>query len=215
MSLSALSNSILFNEVSGEPARGRASSKLPRSASHPHMPGGPSAAGRTFQARDELVYALRRVTPADVGPLNVFLYRLSDRARRMRFMTGRPCTPQFVREQVGRMLAGAAGDAITLIATDARGGPGSVVGVAELACDRASGTGEVGIVVLDDAQRKGIGSQLARQLLQAARELGITELHGDMYAENRAIQRLVHGLGLPFTTTIEAGEMHVVVRVPG
>jgi RimJ/RimL family protein N-acetyltransferase len=160
------------------------------------------------------MYTFRRVTPADVGPLNVFLYRLSDQARSMRFMTGRPCTPQFVREQVGRMLAGAAGDSITLIATDARGGPGGVVGVAELACDRASRTGEVGIVVMDDAQRKGIGSLLARQLLQAAHELGLAELHGDMYAENRAIPRLIQRLGLPFTTTIQAGEMHVVVRMP-
>ena len=112
------------------------------------------------------------------------------------------------------MMAGATGDSITLIVMEACGGSGAVVAVAELACDRASGTGEVGLVVMDDAQRKGIGSLLLRQLLQIAQELGLTHLHGDMFAENYAMRRLIQALRLPSTATIQAGEMHIIVWVP-
>lgn len=214
MQHTAFSDTMLLEEIVGKPAWASASSTPARPYASDYADSGSIAAGLTFQARDGLAYTLRRVTPADVAPLNVFLYRLSDQSRRMRFMTWRPCSPEFVREQVARMVAGAAGSSATLIATDPRGGPGAVAGVAELAYDRASGTGEIGLVVLDEAQRKGIGSELLRQLLQISRGLGLAELHGHMLAENRAIQQLIRGLRLPFTTTTQAGEMRIAVRVP-
>ena len=74
-------------------------------------------------------------------------------------------------------------------------------------------SGEIAIVVADYAQHKGIGSLLLRQLLQIAQELGLTQLHSDMFAENYAIRRLIRALGLPYTATIQAGEMHIVVRL--
>ncbi len=57
---------------------------------------------------------------------------------------------------------------------------------------------------MDDAQRKGIGSLLLRQLLQIGQELGLAHLHDDMFAENYATQRLIQALRLPYTATIRA-----------
>ena len=65
----------------------------------------------------------------------------------------------------------------------------------------------------DEAQRKGIGSLLLRQLLQIAQQLGLTYLHGDMLPENYAIQRLIRTLGVSYTATIQAGTMYICVRV--
>jgi len=129
-------------------------------------------------------------------------------------MTARPCSPEFVRAEVARMVAGATGDSITLILTEARDGSEAVAAVAELVYTRESGTGEVGVVVMDDAQRKGIGSLLLQQQLLIAQEIGLTHLHGDMFAENYAIQRLIKALQLPYTATIQSGEMQITVRVP-
>jgi acetyltransferase len=111
------------------------------------------------------------------------------------------------------MAQGARGDLITLIATEAEA-PGAVVAVAELACDFERGRGEIGLVVLDDAQRKGIGRLLLRHLLQIAQAVGLPHLHGDMLAENHGMRRLAEALRLPYSSTIEAGEMHIIVRVP-
>ncbi len=193
----------------GEVWRGHAPFKPPRPNVSDDPNGVAIPTGLAFQTRDGLAYTLRRVTPADVGLLAEFVRRLSEQTRWLRFMSARPCSPE-----VARMVAGATGDSITLIVTEARGGSGAVVAVAELACDRASGTGEVGLVVMDDAQRKGIGSLLLRQLLQIAQELGLTHLHGDMFAENYAMRRLIQALRLPSTATIQAGEMHIIVWVP-
>lgn len=171
-------------------------------------------AGHLFQDRDGQVYTLRRVTAADAELLAAFVCRLSEQTRWLRYMTARPCSPVLARAEAARMAAGAAGDLITLIATQARGGSDAVVAVAELACDHQRGTGEVGVVVMDDVQRKGIGSLLLRQLMQIAQELGLARLHGDMFAANYAIQRLIRAHRLPYTATIAAGEMQISVQVP-
>jgi acetyltransferase len=151
------------------------------------------------------------VTPADAGLLAEFVRRLSGQTRWLRFMTARPCSDEVVRTEVDRMVAG---NSITLVVTEARGGSSAVVAVAELVYDHKSSTGEVGVVVMDDVQRKGIGSLLLRQQLRIAQELGLTQLHGYLFAENYAMRRLIQAFGLPYTATIKAGEMHVIVPVP-
>ena len=198
----------------GEVSRGHARSKPPR----PNPSDDPSVVsiptGLAVQTRDGLAYTLRRVTPADAGLLDEFLRRLSAKTRWLRFMTARPCSPEVVHAEVARMVAGSAGNAITLIVTEARGGSEAVAAVAELVYTRESGTGEVGVVVMDDAQRKGIGTMLLQRLLQIAQELGLTHLHGDMFAENDAIRRRIQALRLSYTATIQSGEIHMIIRVP-
>jgi acetyltransferase len=154
------------------------------------------------------------VTPADAGLLDDLLRRLSPKTRWLRFMTARPYSPEAMRAEVARMVAGSAGNSITLIVTEACDGSEAVAAVAELVYTLEGGAGEVGVVVMDDAQRKGIGSMLLRQLLQIAQELGLTHLHGDMLAENYAIQRCIKALQLSYTATIQSGEMHIIVLVP-
>ncbi len=198
----------------GEAWKGHAPSKPPYQdpSDYPNVVSIPT--GLAFQTRDGLAYTLRRVTPADVELLDEFMRRLSEKTRWLRFMTARPCSPEFVRAEVARMVAGSAGNSITLILTEARDGSEAVAAVAELVYTRESGTGEVGVVVMDDAQRKGIGSLLLQQQLLIAQEIGLTHLHGDMFAENYAIQRLIKALQLPYTATIQSGEMQITVRVP-
>lgn len=170
--------------------------------------------GFAFQAQDGLTYTLRRVRAADARLLAEFLPRLSSQTRLMRYMSARPCTPEFVRAEVSRMAAGATGDSYTLLVMDAGGRANSVAAVAELVYDRERGACDVALVVVDNAQRKGIGSLLLRQLLEIARELGLATMHGDMFAENYAMQHLIQSLEVPYTARIQAGEMHIVVSVP-
>jgi acetyltransferase len=197
----------------GEVWQGHAPAKPPRPTISDHSNGASIPTGLMFQTRDGLAYILRRVTPADVGLLSEFVRGLSEETRWLRFMTARPCSDEFVRAEVARMVAGAAGNAITLIVTKARGGS-SAVAATELVYNRKNNTGEVGLVVMDDAQHKGIGSLLLRQLLQIAKELGLTHLHGDLLAENLAMLRLIRALGLPYRASIQAGAIHIVVGIP-
>ena len=169
--------------------------------------------GLAFQTRDGRAYTLRRVTPADAERLAEFLSRLSQQTRWLRFMTPRPFSPELVRAEVTRIVASGADSYVALIVTESHDGEAAVA-VAELACNHDSATGEIAIVVRDDAQRKGIGSLLMGQLVQLAQESGLTHLHCDMLAENYPMRRVLRGLGLPSTTTIHSGEMHVIIGMP-
>jgi hypothetical protein len=103
MQLTTLSDQIrLKRDAVGEAWRGHGPFKPPRPnpSDHPNVASIPT--GLAFQTRDGLAYTLRRVTPADAGLLDEFLCRLSEKTRWLRFMTARPCSPEFVRAEVAR-----------------------------------------------------------------------------------------------------------------
>jgi acetyltransferase len=54
---------------------------------------------------------------------------------------------------------------------------------------------EMGIVVSDSHQRRGIGTALGRYALEAARRLGIQQVSACMLAENRGAQKFIRKLG--------------------
>ena len=198
----------------GEVSRGHARSKPPR----PNPSDDPSVVsiptGLAVETRDGLAYTLRRVTPADAGLLDEFLRRLSAKTRWLRFMTARPCSPEVVHAEVARMVAGSTGNAITLIVTEARSGSEAVAAVAELVYTRESGTGESESSLWMMPSGRGSAAMLLQRLLQIAQELGLTHLHGDMFAENDAIRRRIQALQLSYTATIQSGEIHMIIRVP-
>lgn len=58
---------------------------------------------------------------------------------------------------------------------------------------------EMGIVVSDSHQRRGIGTALGRYALEAARRLGIRQVSACMLAENRGAQKFIRKLGTTCT----------------
>ena len=66
-------------------------------------------------------------------------------------------------------------------------------------------TAGIGLVVRDDYQGEGLGTQLLAGLIQAARERGLISLWGVTLAGNAAMQRLICCCGLPVTTATDAG----------
>lgn len=69
-----------------------------------------------------------------------------------------------------------------LVAED---GSGGIVGVARfIRSHEHPQTAEVAVTVIDDWQSDGVGTVLMEQLIQRARELGITSFTGDVQCEN-------------------------------
>lgn len=54
---------------------------------------------------------------------------------------------------------------------------------------------EVALLVLDEFQGLGLGSELLRQLVQAARYQSISQIEAEMFRDNTAIQRVCKKLG--------------------
>jgi len=169
----------------------------------------------TFQTLRGLLVAVREAVPADTSLLAELLGQLSKRTLQLRYMSARPFSTEVIWQEAARMTHRHAHDHLTLVATVRRHDSEEAIAVAELVRDRQTPTaGEIALVVRDDEQRQGIGSFLLWQLVCAAQRSGVTRLHGNLLAENRAVRRLISTLGLPHTATISRGEIEAIIYVP-
>ena len=64
---------------------------------------------------------------------------------------------------------------------------------------------EIAITVIDEFQGMGIGSMLMRQLIDCARELGVVQLEGSMFAKNARMVKLLRKTRLPYRSIHESG----------
>jgi GNAT superfamily N-acetyltransferase len=81
------------------------------------------------------------------------------------------------------------------------------VGVATLGVG-AAGIVDLGILVEDAWQRRGIGTRLASSLLDGARAQGVTTVHAEVLSDDQFILRFLRQSG-PLTVSIERGSLSV------
>jgi len=173
----------------------------------------PAAAGRPgLRAGGAAASAvLRPARDDDQAALAALLTGLSPRSRYLRFFTGAPSvTPAALRRMAG--TGGGAAERVDALvavrdgliaghamATDLRGSSGEVVT-------------EVGVVVADAQQRRGIGSALLAALAGRAHARGATRLTMEVLAENHAVLSLI-GKQLPGARSRSSGP-YVTFDVP-
>ena len=117
--------------------------------------------------------------------------RLSPESRRRRFLGAKP---QLSPRELTYLAAVDHCWHEALVAVDWR--DGSIVGVARYAgVHERPGTADTAIVVVDELQRKGIGTALSRRLINRARENGFELLVATTLWDNRAARALLRRLG--------------------
>jgi GNAT superfamily N-acetyltransferase len=121
--------------------------------------------------------AIRPVRPTDLAALGEFFAGLSPRTRYLRFFAAITPTGSLLRR-----LAGGAG-ADVLVATDGRVIIGHAMAVDRAGSGRGS-TADVGVVVADAWQGRGIGSALLRALIGRAQARGVAWLTMDVQHGN-------------------------------
>lgn len=133
---------------------------------------------------------IRPVLPQDSGIMQAFVRGLSSKARYLRFQTGlHELSPRllerFMDIDYDRQMA--------LIAVLFGSGREMVIGDARYATDRDdASTGEIGLVVADAWQGRGVAGRLLAALVRHAERMGIARLYGDVLAENEPMLRFSH-----------------------
>ena len=141
-------------------------------------------AGRTGGRDGGRAIAIRPVRPADLAELGCFFAGLSVESRYLRFFA-----PVIPAHGLLDLLAGrpANVDAIVAVAD------GEIVGHAMAADGRDGQATDVGVVVGDAWQRRGVGAALMRALAARAQARGVMSLAMDVLPVNRRVLAMVLG----------------------
>lgn len=138
---------------------------------------------------------VRELGPDDENLLHEAFSRMSERSVYFRFFSPLKRLPA----ELAHQLAAVGGsDRFAICATTHRldaGGAERIAGVARY--DRVAGTqvAEVAVAVVDDFQRRGLGSQLLSMVAAVAREHGIHTFTLIVLPENQSMLRLLRRLG--------------------
>jgi RimJ/RimL family protein N-acetyltransferase len=155
----------------------------------------------SVQLTDGAEVVLRAATAADAPLVAALHARCSPHTRALRSLSTRPVLPAAVLQQ----LIGADGSTSVLaVTTDGS----AAVGVANLVCT-GGGTAEVALLVEDVWQGRGVGTALARNLVELARTDQLTELTAVSQVGNGALTRVLRRAGLRPRGRLEGGVLHI------
>jgi acetyltransferase len=174
----------------------------------------------TFKTRSGQKLRMRLLQPTDAPQLLDLFRRLSPETRRRRFHAN-------VDSLSGEVLAAAA---LELADVDNRTAQGAVVatvrnangdeefvGVARLARplnELGSPVADAAIVVRDDFQGQGVGSELLRRMVLLAKQMRLRTIRAVFTSYNEGAIHLFRNLRLPYTIDIDHGETEMQLEVP-
>ena len=174
----------------------------------------------TFKTRSGETLRVRLLQPQDAPLLLDLYHQLSPESRRRRFHGNVDNLSPEVLAQGASDLANV--DNLTVrgavVATQRNGrGEEEIVAIARLA--RPLGVpdapcAEAAIVVRDDFQGQGIGSELLRRLVLLAKRMRIQTMVASFNSYNEGAIKLFRELNLPYTIDIEHGETEMRIEMP-
>lgn len=157
--------------------------------------------------RDGRVVTVRSLRRADAAGVER-LWRRLDAPARSRFTRLAHLPP----DRPGDVARPRPGHAEGIIATDAAGSPGRVLGVARY--DRTAGDTARFLIFVDASWRRaGLGTLLVRRLAGAAWHAGIRRLAGDVPKSDAAMLGLLAELGLEYEEQVTAASVHASFAV--
>lgn len=132
-------------------------------------------------------WQVRAADPQDAGPIREFVCRLSPHTQYLRFFAAvAPPSSSLVRA-----LCGSNGRADVLLVTD---GAGDVIGhgmAVDDCTDRGSVSTEIGLVVADSWQNRGLGTTLLGVLARRAADRGVPTMVMEVLPDNQRMLGII------------------------
>jgi RimJ/RimL family protein N-acetyltransferase len=153
---------------------------------------------------------VRAATDRDAERLRAFDRALSERTRRLRYLS---YMPPLTDEQVNRMAGVDFDHRFAFLALEGRGAARRVVADARLIDDPDHpGRAELAIAIADGLQGLGIGPLMVRLLIDVARERGLEAVGAEVWWEKQPMVRVLRRLGFE-RTAWDLGVMTFVLRL--
>lgn len=158
---------------------------------------------------DGTAVRVRSIRPDDAETIRSGMERLSERSRYLRFHAPIQTLPEaHVRHLVDVDHVSHEALIVETIGDE----PADGLGIARYV-DDGQGAPEFAIVVVDEAQGRGIGRVLLRELFASARRAGHHELRAEVLAENTGMLRLLQDESDHLDVVAEGSILHVRVAL--
>lgn len=151
----------------------------------------------TWTAQDGTEVLIRPIRPEDEPLLVDFHERLSERSVYLRYANLMQMDQRVAHQRLARICFNDYDREIALVAErpDAETGDPAIVGVGRLTKLFGTKDGEFAMLVADEVQRLGIGTELLRRLVAIGRDEGLRHILADILTQNAAMQRVCRKLG--------------------
>jgi len=167
---------------------------------------------RTTRSGQGLEILLRPVRISDEPLIKEFFYSLSDESLYSRFISARKNVPREVRQEF--VAVDYTRNMVILAVVEDKGEPEqeTVVGVGQYSLNPDMHTAEVALVVRDDFQGKGVGSELLHRLTYLAKRQGLLGFSAEVLVTNRPMMALFEGMGFEIEKRREEGVFEMRMR---
>ena len=172
-----------------------------------------------YTTRDGRKLTMRLLHPGDAPLLVEMFHLLSPETRRRRFHIGVENVSEEVIYQRARELADVDNQLVSgaLVAVYKDDTGEHIVGSVRVARDPAtpeSPEAEAAIVVRDDFQGQGVGTELMRRLVLLAKQMKVKTIVAIFQPDNEDAIRIFREVNLPYVTEIDHGETILKIQVP-
>jgi len=174
--------------------------KLPQSAIRPY----PVKLVSTWKMKDGKDVVIRPIRPEDEPLMIPFHQALSERSVYLRYFQPLKLTQRTAHERLTRLCFIDYNREMALVAEGREaGGEPKLLAIGRLSKIHGRNEAELAAIAIDEAQHKGLGSELYRRLIEVAREAGLQKLVSNMLPENREMRALCVKLGFKMYSSLE------------
>ena len=167
---------------------------LPRPAIRPY----PRKYAKAWKTPDETIeFVIRPIRPEDESLVVDFHGRLSNESVYQRYFTKLGYEQRVAHERLVRVCFTDYDREIALVAErlDPENGKLCIAGIARLIRLHNSNTAEFSLIVADDYQGHGLGTEMIRRLIEVGREEGLDRIVAEILGANGGMIRICQELG--------------------
>ncbi|PYX10887.1 MAG: hypothetical protein DMG88_00800 [Acidobacteria bacterium] len=158
---------------------------------------------------------IRPIRPEDEPLMVKFHAILSDRTVYMRYFSSLSLTRRTDHERLTRICHSDYQTEIVLVAEhqDEQTAETHILGVGRLNKLQRQGMGEIAVLVSDEHEHKGLGTELLRRLIGVAKDMGVSRIVAEMLRDNVTVQTIFKRLGFRLSLLRDPGHVQAILEL--
>jgi len=166
----------------------------------------------TYEPEADDAVTIRPIRPEDEPKLVTFHERLSERSVYLRYANLMKLEERVAHDRLARICFIDYDREMALVAErPVEDGQDQIVGVGRLTQHPGRNEAEFAMLVIDEYQGQGIGTELLRRLVEVGKNEGLARITADVLQQNQAMQRVCRKLGFQIVRE-EEGDMVKAVK---